>query len=78
MISSLFYNHIEINQYNKDFIEEVNSYIEEHSSLQLYLINTPLGENSYKYDYQDKAIVMLSPQYKIIFIDLNNNAEEFN
>jgi len=78
MISSLFYNHIETNQYNKDFIEKVDNYIEEHSNLQLYLINTPLGENSYKYDYQDKAIVILSPQYKIIFIDLNNNEEEFN
>ena len=78
MLNSLFYNHIEKNDLNRNVIQNVESYVEENSSEQLYLISAPLGENKYTYPYENNSIVILSPKHKIIFIDLNNDEDEFD
>lgn len=78
MKNSLFYNHVEENEYNKSLMIKIQDYINLNTNEQLYLINAPLGENKYSYEYEDKAIVILSPKHKIIFLDLNNNEEDFN
>ena len=43
---------------------------------QIYVINKPLGDNKYSYQYED-AFVLLSPKQKIIFINLGNEEENF-
>jgi len=78
--NSLFYNHIEVSELNRDFISEIEEYSEKNPSEQFYLITAPLGEKKYSYEYEENTIVILSPKHKIIFINLSetdDNVEEF-
>lgn len=77
MFNSLFYNHIEKNEINRDIIEQIETYAECNPKEQIYLISSPLGENKYSYEYEENVIVLLSPKHKIIFIDLGNNRNDF-
>lgn len=77
MENSLFYNHVEENEKNKDIIKELKEYAKNNHNEQIYIINTPLGENKYRYDYKENAIVILSPKHQIIFLDLDNNEDKF-
>ena len=77
MANSLFYNHIEISELNRNIIQDIELYAGEHPEEQFYLITAPLGERKYSYPYEDNAIVILSPKHQIIFIDLNDNDEDF-
>lgn len=43
--------------------------------IQMYFINSPLGEENDRYEYQDGA-VLLVPGHKICFIDFNDNIDE--
>ncbi|MFT5759755.1 MAG: superfamily I DNA and RNA helicase [Alteromonadaceae bacterium] len=78
MNNSLFYSHIEKNDLNRDIIDSIERYAELNPSEQIYLISAPLGENRYTYPYEDKAIVILSPKHKIIFINLIEDDDEFD
>lgn len=78
MQNSLFYNHIDKNDLNRSIIESIEVYSENNPDEQFYLISAPLGENKYSYKYEDKSIVVLSPKHKIIFIDLNDNHDDFD
>lgn len=69
-INSLFYNHIEENILNKKVIEMFASFVEANPNQQIYLITSPLSDK-YSYDYESKAIVILSPKHKIIFLNLD-------
>ena len=73
---SLFYNHIEENDYNKEVIKKIIDYSIQNPNEQIYLVNSPLGEKKYKYDYQEKAIILLSPKHKIIFLNLDYNLQD--
>ncbi len=75
-LNALFYAHIEKTDINETFINNIEKYIDETNE-QIYLINKPLGEKKYKYDYENSALVLLSPNHKIIFIDLLNNVIAF-
>ena len=77
MESSLFYCHVEKNGSNQEIIESLEEFVNENKNEQIYIINAPLSENKYSYDYQEDALVLLSPNHKIIFIDLKNNTNEF-
>mgnify|MGYP000712299642 CR=1 FL=1 len=77
MQNSLFYCHVEKNSLNQDIIDILEKFVNENKNEQIYIINAPLSENKYSYDYQEKALVLLSPNHKIIFVDLNNNPKEF-
>ena len=77
MESSLFYCHVEKNGLNQEIIENLEKFVNENKGEQIYIINAPLSENKYSYDYQENALVLLSPNHKIIFIDLKNNINEF-
>ena len=78
MQNSLFYCHVEKNSLNQDIIGILEKFVNENQNEQIYIINAPLSENKYSYDYQEKALVLLSPNHKIIFVDLNNNPKEFD
>lgn len=78
MERNLLYIQIDANEKNKTIIQEIRAYSSENINEQLYVINSPLGDRKYSYSYQDNVIVILSPKHKILFIDLNNNEEEFD
>lgn len=77
MKNSLFFNNIPINDNNSEIIKKIEEYTNINKNNQLYLINTPLGGRKYEYDYQDNVIIILSPKYKIIFINVLENTEDF-
>lgn len=77
MNNSLFYNQVEENEKNKIIIGQIENFAYKNSNEQIYVINAPLGENKYSYEYEENVIVILSPKHKIIFLDLNNNTEKF-
>lgn len=74
-MGSLFYNHITENDLNKEIIKKFASFSEKNPNQQIYLITSPLGEK-YSYEYEKKAIVVLSPKHKIIFLNLDKADEE--
>lgn len=69
MGNAVFFNHIEQNELNKEIISSFESFSKMHDDIIIYLIQAPLGED-FHYDYQEKVIVVLSPGYKIVFLDL--------
>ena len=75
MENSLFFNQVIENDRNKNIIQAFEEYAIEHHKEQLYLITAPLSEQKYHYDYEENAIVILSPKHKIIFLDLKNSEE---
>lgn len=80
MEKNLLYSQIKENELNKSIISKIQTYSEKHPNEQLYIINSPLSDKKYFYQYQEKVIVVLSPKHKILFIDLegdNSKFEEF-
>lgn len=76
MADGFFYCQVDKNDDNTRFLDDIEKYSEEKAK-QVYIIDKPLGERKYNYDY-DKAIILLAPKFKIIFIDFNNeDSEEF-
>ena len=73
--NSLFYTNIE----NTDGVEEVFSELKEYAKKGInpvYIIDRPLEEKNVSYGYE-KAIVILIPKHKIMFINYGRNAEKF-
>ncbi|HHB51671.1 MAG TPA: ATP-dependent helicase, partial [Saprospiraceae bacterium] len=77
MVNSLFFNHVQTNEANKHIIQKFEEYVDTNPNEQVYLITAPLGEQKYQYDYEDNALVILSPKHKIIFLDLSDREDEF-
>ena len=77
MQNSSFYCHVEKNSLNQNIIEDLEKFVNDNRNEQIYILNAPLSENKYSYNYQENALVVLSPNHKIIFIDLLNNQKEF-
>ncbi len=73
---SLFYNHINNNEYNRVVVDKIKDFSKKYPNEQIYLVTAPLGDKKYKYDYENKAIVFLSPKHKIIFFNLDENTYE--
>jgi len=59
MSNSLFFNHVEENDSNRDVVQAFETYAEEHTNEQLYLITAPLSEQKYQYEYEKNTIVIL-------------------
>ncbi|MFW3381951.1 DEAD/DEAH box helicase [Aliarcobacter butzleri] len=75
-MDTFFYSQVEENGLNRNIIEQAKLYSHINKE-QLYLINKPLSENKEKYNYIDNVLVLLSPKYKIIFINLLDNKDDF-
>jgi superfamily I DNA and RNA helicase len=76
MPSSYFYSSVEKNDENTKLIDSFENYAQEHS-LQIYIIDKPLGESKYRYN-QSNVLVLLIPKSKITFINLGIRNEEFS
>lgn len=73
--NSLFYTNIE----NRDGIEELFDALEQYAENGInpvYIINKPLEERKSSYAYE-KAIVILIPKHKIIFVNYGNDKQQF-
>jgi superfamily I DNA and RNA helicase len=77
MDNSLYFKHVKDTPKNASILKELESYLAVNKKQQVYVINAPLGEK-YTYSYQDNVLVILSPNHKIMFIDLNGNDEDFD
>jgi len=69
--------HIEEDESNGFILQEIIDYANKNPSEQLYVLNTPLGENKYSYPYQNNAMVILSPKHKIMFLDVKGDKDDF-
>ena len=74
-MSSFFYLQVEKNQKNHKLIDSVSTYCEQNK-VQAYLIDHPLGDTKYTYEYKD-ALVLLIPKHKITFITFSGSTQKF-
>ena len=75
---SLFYKGLETATEIDDFFDELKAYAEENESgNSVYILNRPLGDKKYSYEYE-KAAVILIPGHKMLFIDYGNNPDAFD
>lgn len=70
MSDGFFYSKVIKNKINEAILNELEKYAVNYSS-QVYVIDSPLGERKYEYDYQE-SIVVLIPKHQIIFINFDN------
>lgn len=75
-LNALFYTQIDKTDKNELIVNKAEEYVQK-TSQQIYIINKPLGEKNYNYKYEDHVVVLLSPNHKMIFIDLSGNEESF-
>ena len=66
----------EKNPKNHDFIDSVSVFCEIHK-VQAYLIDRPLGDTKYAYEYK-QALVLLIPKHRIVFITFEEKNEKFD
>ena len=77
MDKSLFYQSFQHDAEIEAFIGKLKDYAEKSSDgNSIYVINKPLGEKKYVYSYE-KAMVILVPKHKIIFLNYGKNADAF-
>lgn len=75
-MSSFFYLQADKNQKNHAFIDSISNYCES-TKTQAYVIDHPLGDNKYSYEYKD-AFALLIPKHKIVFVNFTNNNDAFS
>ena len=74
---SLFYRGFEGNTEIEDFFERFQEYAEANETgNSVYILKRPLGDKKYTYDY-DKAVAILVPKHKMLFLDYGGNEEAF-
>ncbi|MFQ2225283.1 DEAD/DEAH box helicase family protein [Aeromonas hydrophila] len=76
MASSSFFLQVEKNDTNSTLIERLERFSIQ-SRKQVYIIDKPLGDNKYIYSCE-RAVVLLSPEHKITFINLGASSQEFS
>lgn len=64
----------EIKQFAECIHSFSNSTISDDKQKQIYIISRPLADDKYSYQY-DKAVVILSPDHKLMFIDFNEEVD---
>ena len=76
MPTSFFFLQIDKNDNNANFLDKLERYSFDNKK-QVYIINKPLGDTKYNYEYQD-AFLLLAPNYKLIFVNLGKNNCDFD
>lgn len=75
MSSSFFFLQAEKSERNSAFIDSLENYAEQKKE-QIYIIDKPLGDNKYIYEYTEKLIILV-PNHKIILINTGDKEAEF-
>lgn len=76
MSNSFFFLQADKTTSNRAFIDQVEVF-SSSSNKQFYLVDRPLGENKYVYDFKN-GIVLLSPNYKILFVNFGKDQDKFD
>ena len=76
MGNSFFFLQAEKNETNSMFIDALESYAGT-SKQQIYVIDRPLADSKYSYNYMEKLIV-LCPGHKLVLIDYGTNPDDFD
>lgn len=75
---SLFYKGFETPTEIDDFFDELKEYAEANEAgNSVYILNRPLGDKKYSYEYE-KAVLILIPKHKLLFLDYGNNPDAFD
>lgn len=74
MSTSFFYMSREKSNANHNIVDEIIRFTDIHNS-QAYIIDRPLGDNKYTYDYSE-AFVLLMPKFKIMFFNFSGYADK--
>lgn len=75
MSSSFFYMSIEEDDNNHAIVESARKYAEEKLE-QVYIVNKPLGDNKYSYEFS-AGFVLLVPKHKMLFMSFGTDKEAF-
>ncbi|VDC28619.1 DEAD/DEAH box helicase [Pseudogemmobacter humi] len=75
MTSSFFFLQAEKDERNRAFYDNLESWSSKKST-QVYVVNQPLGDDRYDYNYENCAVVM-SPGRKICLINFSEEGDEF-
>lgn len=73
--SSFYFQQAEKQETNSEFLTNLDAYAQA-KKIQVYVIDKPLGDNKYSYEYKS-AVVLLIPNHKIIFLNFGPNQSEF-
>lgn len=74
---SLFYKGFDYATEIDDFFDRLREYAEQsETGNPVYVLKTPLSDKKYAYGYE-KAVVILVPKHKILFLDYGKNEEAF-
>ena len=76
MLNSRYYCEVEKSEENEKILLNLEQYVENDPNHIVYVISAPLG-GKYTYDYQNSVIVILSPNHKIIFLNLGEDENSF-
>ena len=76
MTTSFFFLQIDKNDSNANFLDKLEKYSFDNKK-QVYIINKPLGDTKYNYEYKE-AFLLLAPNYKLIFVQLGKNKCDFD
>lgn len=74
-MTSYFYLQADKNKHNADIFERLEQYADSQKDL-IYVLNRPLTDQKYSYDFSSSFIV-LSPKHKIAIVDFGNNSDKF-
>jgi superfamily I DNA and RNA helicase len=76
MESSYFFLQADKNERNSSFLTALERYADE-AKRQIFVLDRPLGDGKYSYNYRD-AFIVLAPDYKLIFVDFGRSDDEFD
>ncbi|WP_417743708.1 DEAD/DEAH box helicase [Salipiger sp.] len=76
MTSSFFFLQAEKDEKNQSFLDALEDWSAENTS-QVYVVDQPLGDDRYDYDYENCAVIM-SPGRKICLINFGEDDETFS
>lgn len=74
-MTSYFYLQADKNQSNAEIFKKFELYADSQKAL-IYILNRPLTDQKYSYDYS-KSFIVLTPKHKVAIIDFGNNPEKF-
>lgn len=74
--SNRYFDCIKENEINKPFIDKVKEFVDADDHNIAFVLDRPLG-TKYDYDYSGNALVVISPNHKLIFLNIGNDEDEF-
>lgn len=74
--SNRYFDCITINEKNGPFIQQVKEYVNADDHHIAYVLDKPLG-TKYNYDYYGNVLVILSPNHKLVFLNIGEDEVEF-